>query len=110
MEPFLDAVLLVPGLLGFNRFASFSYFADRVVTALRVGIESHVRRPVLVVPVSTLPAAPLAQRQTALFENIAELRRRFSTIERVHLVGHSTGGLDAYLAIGDGALSVGFQT
>jgi hypothetical protein len=110
MEPFLDAVLLVPGLLGFNRFASFSYFADRVVTALRVGIESHVRRPVLVVPVSTLPAAPLAQRQTALFENIAELRRRFSTIERVHLVGHSTGGLDAYLAIGDGGLSVGFKT
>src|SRR5580692_7477620 len=101
MEPVTDAVLLVPGLLGFNRFASFSYFADRVATAIRVGVETHTRRPVLVTPLSTLPSAPLVQRQAALFQNIAKLARRYPSIERVHLVGHSTGGLDAYLAVCD---------
>jgi pimeloyl-ACP methyl ester carboxylesterase len=110
MKPFADAVLLIPGLLGFNRFASFSYFADRVATAIRVGVESHAGRPVLVAPLSTLPAAPLAQRQAALFENIANLSHRYPSIERVHLVGHSTGGLDAYFAICDTPLSGAFPS
>jgi|HubBroStandDraft_1064217.scaffolds.fasta_scaffold34279_2 pimeloyl-ACP methyl ester carboxylesterase len=108
MEPVTDAVLLVPGLLGFNRFASFSYFADRVATAIRVGVEARTGRPVLVAALGTLPAAPLAQRQLALFENIENLARGVPSIERVHLVGHSTGGLDAYLAVCDLALSGSF--
>jgi pimeloyl-ACP methyl ester carboxylesterase len=108
MKPIADAVLLIPGLLGFNRFASYSYFADRVATAIRVGVESHTGRPVLVAPLSTLPAGPLTKRQGALFENIANLSRRYPSIERVHLVGHSTGGLDALLALCDTPLSGAF--
>jgi pimeloyl-ACP methyl ester carboxylesterase len=108
MEPFTDAVLLVPGLLGFNHFASFSYFADRVITAIRVGVEGRIGRPVLVAALGTLPAAPLAQRQLALFDNIESLTHRFPSIERIHLVGHSTGGLDAYLAVCDVPLSGSF--
>src|SRR5690349_2801923 len=33
------AVFLVPGLLGFENFATFTYFADRVAAALRAGLE-----------------------------------------------------------------------
>src|ERR1700712_640346 len=35
-------LFLVPGLLGFESFSSFRYFGDRVVAALRSGLEARI--------------------------------------------------------------------
>ncbi len=94
------AVFLVPGLLGFERFASFSYFADRVIAALRAGLEHALDAPVPVVAVPISPTATLRERQRKLVRTLAD---RLHTLEhgggplQLHLVGHSTGGVDANL-------------
>jgi pimeloyl-ACP methyl ester carboxylesterase len=97
-------VFLVPGLLGFESFSTFGYFADRVTAALRAGLEQAWERPVTVVPVPIPPTASLAERQRRLVKTIAERTdalvrhgRLGSTPPTVHLVGHSTGGVDATL-------------
>jgi pimeloyl-ACP methyl ester carboxylesterase len=96
-------VFLVPGLLGFENFSTFTYFADRVVAALRAGLEQTWLGPVPVVAVPIPPTASLRERQTRLVKTLAD---RLHAIESnrpggkplcVHLVGHSTGGLDANL-------------
>ena len=94
-----DVVFLVPGLLGFERFSSFGYFADRVTAALRAGIEQHLDQPVPVFGVPIPPTSSLRDRQRTLMKTIAD---RLAVLEhgprlRVHLVGHSTGGVDANL-------------
>ena len=94
------AVFLVPGLLGFENFSSFRYFGDRVVSAIRSGLEARLgsRVPVVALPIS--PTAPLAERQRHLVRSLAD---RLHALEhghkalKVHLVGHSTGGVDANL-------------
>jgi pimeloyl-ACP methyl ester carboxylesterase len=94
------AVFLVPGLLGFENFSSFRYFGDRVVSALRSGLEARLgsRVPVLALPIA--PTASLAERQRRLVRSLAD---RLHQLEhghkalKVHLVGHSTGGVDANL-------------
>jgi hypothetical protein len=98
------AVFLVPGLLGFESFATFSYFADRVVAALRARLERSVGRPVPVLPLPIAPTASLKERQCILVRSLAD---RLHALEhggvplRVHLIGHSTGGLDANLLTQD---------
>lgn len=93
-------VFLVPGLLGFDNFATFGYFADRVTAALRSGLEQLRRQPVPVVAVPIPPTASLRDRQRKLVTTLAD---RLHALEhahqplQVHLVGHSTGGVDADL-------------
>jgi pimeloyl-ACP methyl ester carboxylesterase len=87
-------------LLGFDQVSSFSYFADRVVAALRASLEQALDGPVPVIAVPIPPTLSLAARQRALVRTLAN---RVHAIERgngrvsVHLLGHSTGGLDANL-------------
>lgn len=94
------AVFLVPGLLGFESFSSFRYFGDRVVAALRSGLEARIGSRVPVVALPIAPTASLAERQRQLVKTIAD---RLHLLEhghkplQVHLVGHSTGGVDANL-------------
>ena len=94
------AVFLVPGLLGFESFSSFRYFGDRVVAALRSGLEARLGSRVPVVALPIAPTASLADRQRQLVKTIAD---RLHALEhghkalKVHLVGHSTGGVDANL-------------
>jgi pimeloyl-ACP methyl ester carboxylesterase len=94
------AVFLLPGLLGFEHFSTFHYFGERVVAALRAGLEARLGMPVPVIAVPVPPAATLRQRQGKLIKTLAD---RLHTLEHgnkpmsVHLVGHSTGGLDANL-------------
>jgi pimeloyl-ACP methyl ester carboxylesterase len=94
------AVFLVPGLLGFESFSSFRYFGDRVVAALRAGLEARIGSRVPVVALPIAPTASLAERQRQLVKTIAD---RLHLLEHghkplhVHLVGHSTGGVDANL-------------
>jgi pimeloyl-ACP methyl ester carboxylesterase len=93
-----DVVLLAPGFLGFSRFGSFYYFTDRVVATVRGILEEALDRPVPVVPCMTLPTDSLARRQRYLLEYMAKLvDTRLTGVERVHLIGHSTGGVDVQL-------------
>jgi pimeloyl-ACP methyl ester carboxylesterase len=92
-----DVVVLAPGFLGFSRFGGFYYFAERAVAALRGALERSLGRPVPVVPCTTLPTDSLLCRQDFLVRYLAKLLHRLPAVERIHLVGHSTGGVDVQL-------------
>lgn len=93
-----DVVVLVPGFLGFSRFGNFYYFADRVMVTLRGVLEERLGMPVAVVPAALLPTDGLFRRQRALLDYLQRLcGTTLDGVERIHLVGHSTGGVDAQL-------------
>ncbi len=91
-------VILVPGFFGFGRLGDISYFAG-VRAALqsslgRRGIEVELRE------VLTPPTASVRERAARVLEALVEAARGEGDI---HLVGHSTGGLDVRLAIAETA-------
>jgi pimeloyl-ACP methyl ester carboxylesterase len=92
-----DLVVLVPGFLGFTHFGGFYYFADRLSAVLRGLLEERLQRPVAVVPVTTLPTNSLRDRQGALLSELEEIVKTAHGVERFHLIGHSTGGVDVQL-------------
>jgi triacylglycerol lipase len=83
-------IVLVPGFFGFVNFGPVVYFAhvrEFLVRELRArGVEAEVHRT------RTHPVASLRQRARDLRDFIAALPEG-----PVHIVGHSTGGLDARL-------------
>jgi hypothetical protein len=92
-----NAVLLIPGFLGFGRLGNFYYFADRVAACLRGAAESAFGTPTPVMGVSTVPAGSLAERQKFLLSVMTHADRVLARPARYHLVGHSAGGVDAEL-------------
>ena len=91
----MDAVLFVPGFFGFGSFGHpdrplIEYFA-RVEGAL---LRAHLR-PLRFFVHQPPPAGSLTERARTLYLKVADVLR--SGIGRLHLVGHSTGGLDARL-------------
>jgi pimeloyl-ACP methyl ester carboxylesterase len=90
------SVILVPGFLGFEHRASTTYFADRFLAGLRAALGGGV--PVM--PVTTLPVASLAERQRKLLAQLEEFEKKRGP-RTWHLIGHSTGGLDAALLLRD---------
>ncbi len=87
-------VYLIPGFFGFANLGQLTYFGhvrDVVrsrCAALGLDVRLHVVR--------TIPTASLPQRAARVVETIdATVPRRAGAI--VHLVGHSSGGLDARL-------------
>ncbi len=88
-------VVLVPGFFGFGRLGGLRYFLG-----VRESLERAFRRhglDVEVHEVETLPTASIRHRAARVLEAIT----RVSRIDTgpIHLVGHSTGGLDARVAI-----------
>jgi pimeloyl-ACP methyl ester carboxylesterase len=92
-----DAVVLIPGFIGFSRIGRFYYFSERIVAALRARLEARLGRAIVVVPACTRSIDPLEARQAFLLEQLAELCGKLPGLCRLHLVGHSTGGVDAQL-------------
>lgn len=86
-------ILLVPGFFGFANLGDFAYFAhvrDFLVTFMRQrDLAGEVR------VVQTYPTASLARRATRVAEAAAELLD--DDDGDVHLIGHSSGGLDVRL-------------
>ncbi len=87
-------VFLIPGFFGFDSLGDLAYFIH-VVEALadhcrdaQVDVRFHV--------VTTLPTASLRHRAALLLE---EIHRHASDDGPIHLVGHSSGGLDARLVV-----------
>jgi len=91
-------IVLVPGFFGFGRLGDISYFAG--VGALlqqalsRAGFEARVTEVV------TPPTASIRRRAGHVLEALVRVAESPGAI---HVVGHSTGGLDARLAIAETA-------
>lgn len=91
-RPMTDHVYLSPGMFGFTQLASYDYFGH-VQRALHARFD-RAGRPLQTHVSEVLPTASLRRRAATL----AELVARTSTDDgAVHLLGHSTGGLDARL-------------
>jgi len=92
-------VLLVPGFFGFANLGDFTYFGHVLelltATAADAGIDGEIR------VVATTPTASLPARAALLAEAIAQLVSERGGV--VSIVGHSSGGLDARLAVSPGA-------
>jgi hypothetical protein len=93
-------VYLSPGMFGFGRLGSYNYFAhvERELTA-RFGAAG---REIVVHVIDDLPTASIRRRATRL----AEIVSQTSGDEPVHLLGHSTGGLDARLVASPATRSI----
>ena len=88
-------MLLVPGFFGFGKFGDLSYFSG-----VREAIEASFAELGLAVTVTEVPTLPMASirwRAARVLETLAAVAK--SGDGPIHLIGHSTGGLDARLAI-----------
>ena len=88
-------VVLVPGFFGFGALGKLNYFSG-VSEALsasfrRRGLDADV------VEVATLPTASIRHRAARVLERLAEVAA--ADDGPLHVIAHSTGGLDARLAI-----------
>lgn len=88
-------VLLVPGCFGFGSLGELSYFSgvreQLALSFARAGVD------VTVTEVKTLPTASIRVRAARVLE--ALVRVSANSTGPIHVIGHSTGGLDARLAI-----------
>lgn len=101
----LHRLYLSPGFFGFGRLASYDYFAhlERALgerlRAQGEEVETHV--------VHVSPTASIRRRALKLTELVASTCGDGPQGGPIHLIGHSTGGLDARLVASPGvALAV----
>jgi len=94
------AIYLIPGFFGFTNLGRLRYFThvDRFLRerCAERGIDARV----YVVP--THPTASLSKRAALVVETLARTLRGRGEI--VHLIGHSTGGVDARLVAAPGVV------
>jgi triacylglycerol esterase/lipase EstA (alpha/beta hydrolase family) len=91
----LHHVYLIPGMFGFGRLAGVDYF-HHVRRALTERFAVHgVRLVIEVVP--TPPTSSLRHRAKILSQTVVHTLR--DETGPIHLLGHSTGGLDARLVL-----------
>jgi pimeloyl-ACP methyl ester carboxylesterase len=93
----MQRIALVPGFLGFDHRGELTYFADRFIAGLRASLEARLGHPVSVTPVAVPAIGNLKARQDALLQALAQIDPSGECAW--HLVGHSTGGLDAALLL-----------
>ncbi|MEY2929544.1 MAG: hypothetical protein RL033_293 [Pseudomonadota bacterium] len=89
-------VLLVPGFFGFGSLGQISYFAGGIQQLLARSFE-RAGLQVQVTEVATLPTASIRVRAARVREALAAIAAAGD--DHIHIIGHSTGGLDARLAI-----------
>jgi len=92
-------ILLIPGFFGFGKLGEISYFSG-VREAIAESLEA-AGLSVEVTEVPTLPMASIRFRAARVLETLAAVASKGDG--PIHLIGHSTGGLDARVAISPGA-------
>jgi pimeloyl-ACP methyl ester carboxylesterase len=92
-------IYLVPGFFGFANLGEFSYFSHPDLFLRERFAREGI--PVRIVRVHTLPTASLRKRAETLARTILDTDE-LAPEDPVHLVGHSTGGLDARLLVSPG--------
>lgn len=95
----MHRVYLIPGFFGFANFGDLKYFAH-VRDVLERTFAAH-RAEATIHYVRTLPTAGLARRGARLLETVVETS---GPDDVLHLVGHSTGGIDARLFTSPGVV------
>ena len=93
----LHHVYLIPGFFGFANLGDLQYFAH-VCQVLAAAVEARGWRAALHI-VPSRPTASLRWRAARLAEAITETA---GPDDPVHLIGHSSGGLDARLLLAPG--------
>ncbi len=98
-------VYMSPGMFGFGQIGSYSYFAhvERELTA-RFAATGH---DLITHVFGDLPTASVRRRATRLAELVAQTARDDGPI---HLLGHSTGGLDVRLVASPATRSIPPET
>jgi pimeloyl-ACP methyl ester carboxylesterase len=91
-------IVLVPGFFGFGRLGDISYFAG--VGALLEAALARAGIAARITEVVTPPTASIRRRAARVLEALVDVARSPGDI---HVIGHSTGGLDARLAIAETA-------
>ena len=89
----MDRIYFSPGMFGFGRLVSFEYFGH-----FAKALEAEFRakgRDVVTYTVDVMPTASIRRRAAKLAELVAKTAGNDGG--DIHLVGHSTGGLDARL-------------
>jgi hypothetical protein len=86
-------IFLIPGFFGFANLGDFTYWGPVYLKLEELLKEAGM--PAEIHCVKSLPTASLRARTRCLLETIAETRP--SKDATIHLIGHSTGGLDARL-------------
>ncbi len=88
----MHRIYLIPGFFGFTNLGELQYFGHVLrflrAEAARLGVEAEVH------VVQTLPTASLRRRAARVHETIVATARPEDVL---HLVGHSSGGIDARL-------------
>jgi hypothetical protein len=84
---------LSPGMFGFGRLASYDYFTH-VERALKARFEARGHEVVIHVA-HVSPTASIRRRALKLTELVSKTAPTDAGAGPIHLVGHSTGGLDA---------------
>jgi len=98
----LHRIYFTPGMFGFGRLGAYDYFVhvERAISARLKAAGFDVQTFVLDVP----PTASIRRRAARLAELIARTCDMDGRGGPIHLVGHSTGGLDARLVASPSAL------
>jgi pimeloyl-ACP methyl ester carboxylesterase len=89
-----DVVVLVPGFMGFRKIGKFAYFTDDIADVLKKQMATH-GVTASVASAMTVPTGRLQDRILFLGAFLDDLIAQGA--ERLYLVGHSTGGVDAQL-------------
>lgn len=86
--------VLIPGLLGFDQLGGVAYFrgVERLLLSA-LAADARVEHIVRVVP--TAPTAGIERRAAVLRDETLRLLDAHAPIAALHLVGHSTGAVDA---------------
>ncbi|WP_437791669.1 esterase/lipase family protein [Sorangium sp. So ce693] len=92
-------IFLVPGFMGFQSFGELTYFR-RVPEMLARRLRELGHEDVQVHECPTIPSGSIARRAQRALQFIAD--RGGAQAESIHIVGHSTGGLDARLVAAPG--------
>jgi len=94
-------VFLVPGFFGFTNLGDFAYFVH--VSELLEELLADAGVDCVVHPLDTRPTSSILVRTRHLFDRVKAV---YEPGDELHLIGHSTGGLDARLLVAEG-LSIG---
>jgi len=90
--PATHHVFLIPGFFGFANFGRLVYF-----THVREFLEDALAREGLTVEIHRVRVKPTSSLRVRAAELLAVLRDAAPEDAPIHLIGHSTGGLDARL-------------